>query len=198
MAACCPSATSASTPLLSSSVNAITNGGRTAGSRVLFPILAETIRETPDRLYRRLRTARSLWILPTTSHSSSSRSGGTGSSVAYPTKYQEAGWMLRVLAAGSIPAVINQASGVLWPSLRRVPHHHGADDPPASAALRRHAARPSHVRGVGLVVGVASVELIFYPVQAFLIARRRLWQPELDMPVVLVSGVLIALGALLR
>jgi hypothetical protein len=51
---------------------------------------------------------------------------------------------------------------------------------------------------VGFVVGVASVELLVYPVQAMLIARRKLWQPEVDLPVLALASVVIALGWLLR
>ncbi len=180
-------------------VNAIVNGGRTVGSRVLFPILAETIREAPERLYARLRTARSLWIVPTTVALVVLAVWGDWLiKLLYPIKYQEAGWMLRVLAAGSIPAVVNQASGVLWPSLgefRIITVLMVLQLPLLFAAmLLGHA-----MYGVvGFVVGVASVELLFYPVQALLIARRKLWQPELDVPVVLLSGVIIALGAFLR
>jgi O-antigen/teichoic acid export membrane protein len=180
-------------------VNAIVSGGRTVGSRVLFPILAETVRETPDRLYQRLRTARSLWIVPTAVVLVVLAIWGDWViHLLYPTKYQEAGWMLRVLAAGSIPAVINQASGVLWPSLgefRTITVLMVIQLPLLFAAmLLGHA-----MYGVvGFVVGLASVELIFYPVQSYLIARRKLWQPEIDVPVVLVSGAMIALGVFLR
>jgi O-antigen/teichoic acid export membrane protein len=171
-------------------VNAIVNGGRTVGSRVLFPILAETIREAPERLYGRLPTTVALVVLAVW--------GDWLIKLLYPIKYQEAGWMLRVLAAGSIPAVVNQASGVLWPSLgefRIITVLMVLQLPLLFAAmLLGHA-----MYGVvGFVVGVASVELLFYPVQALLIARRKLWQPELDVPVVLLSGVIIALGAFLR
>ena len=47
---------------------------------------------------------------------------------------------------------------------------------------------------LGFVVGVALVELIVYPFQAFLIHRRRLWQPKIDFALAAGSGALIALG----
>jgi hypothetical protein len=46
----------------------------------------------------------------------------------------------------------------------------------------------------GFVVGVAAVEALVYPIQAILVYRRRLWQPQLDLPVVAASGAVIALG----
>jgi hypothetical protein len=37
-----------------------------------------------------------------------------------------------------------------------------------------------------------------YPVQAVLIARRKLWQPEVDLPLLAASAVVVALGAFIR
>jgi hypothetical protein len=50
----------------------------------------------------------------------------------------------------------------------------------------------------GVIAGIALVELIVYPFQSILIARRKLWQPELELPVLVVSLGLVTLGIWLR
>jgi hypothetical protein len=46
----------------------------------------------------------------------------------------------------------------------------------------------------GFVVGVASVELVLLPVQAVLLARRKLWQPSLDVCVLSASAAIILMS----
>lgn len=180
-------------------VTAVVNVGRTVGSRVLFPVLAETVRHAPERLYGRLKTARMPWVLPTTAGLLALAIWGDGViGLLYPRDYQDAGWMLRLLAAGSVAAVVNQSTGVIWPALGefrtitvlmlvQVPVLFGG-------MLLGHA-----LYGLpGLVAAIAAVELVVYPFQAALIARRKLWQPELDLPVLAASALVVAAGALLR
>ncbi|HEY2899544.1 MAG TPA: oligosaccharide flippase family protein, partial [Polyangia bacterium] len=84
-------------------VSAVTGLGRALGSRVLFPILAETARQSRDKLYPRLRQGRALWILPTVAALLVLAIwGDVAIRLLYKADYQAAGWMLRVLAAGSI------------------------------------------------------------------------------------------------
>jgi hypothetical protein len=106
--------------------------------------------------------------------------------------------MLRILAAGTIPAVVNQATGVVWPALGEFRVITGlmiVQIPVLFAAmLLGH-----HFFGlIGFVAGVAVVELVIYPVQAVLAARWKLWQPELDLPVLLVSAAVACAAALIR
>jgi hypothetical protein len=102
--------------------------------------------------------------------------------------------MLRILAAGSIFAVINQSYTIVWLSLGefrtntylmmfQLPILFGA----MFAGYK--------IRGLsGFVVGVASVEMLICPVQAFLVSRHKLWAPRLDLPLIAGSAALIALG----
>lgn len=179
--------------------NAVVALGRTVGARVLFPLLAETVRDSPERLYRRLRTARAVWLLPTgAALVTLVMLGDWTVRLLYSRAYAEAGWMLRFLAAGSIAAVVNQASGIIWPALGefrtvtlllvvQVPVMFGC-------MLLGH-----HWYGLpGFVFGAAVVELLVYPLQAFLLARRKLWQPELDLPVLVVGAAALAVAVSLR
>jgi len=103
-----------------------------------------------------------------------------------------------VLAAGGVVGVLNHAGGVIWPTLgefRTI-----VVVMLAQIVLSLVAMFTGYVMGgtVGFVVGVATVELLVYPFQAILIARRKLWQPEVDLPVLAVGGAVVALGWLLR
>jgi len=117
----------------------------------------------------------------------------------YRADYWDAGWMMRILAAGGILATINQATGVVWPSLGEF----------KTITVLMMIQMPLLIAGmyiggtyfgvVGFVVGATFVELPMFPIQSFLARRRhRLWQPEVDLPVVAVCAALIALGAWLR
>jgi hypothetical protein len=51
----------------------------------------------------------------------------------------------------------------------------------------------------GLVVGAASVELLMWPLESLLVAKRhKLWQPEIDLPTLAISAVVVAIGTVLR
>jgi O-antigen/teichoic acid export membrane protein len=113
----------------------------------------------------------------------------------YPQEFHEAGWMLRILAAGSIAALLNQSSGVIWPSLGEFRMITLLMIVQISVLFPAMIAGHSLYGIVGFVGGVALVELLVYPVQAFLARRRDLWQPEVDIPVMFTCYSLIGLGA---
>lgn len=169
--------------------------GQTMGSKVLFPMLSETLREAPDRLAPRLRKVRLLWALPTAAVLILLALGGRiVIGIMYPPQYQGAGWMLQIIAAGSIAAVVNQSYTAVWLAMGefrtntllmfvQLPVLFGA----------MYAGQALHGI-VGFVTGVALVELLVSPVQAFLISRRKLWQPSLDLPLLACAASLVALG----
>ena len=169
--------------------------GKLVGSRVFFPMLSETLREDRSRLNARFRKMRTLWTLPICAALAGlALAGEPIVRWLYPPKYHDAGWILRVLAAGSIPAVLNQATGVIWPALgdfRMITWLMLAQIGLLFAALLGgHAlAGPP-----GLIAGVALVELAVYPLQAVLVRRRGLWHPGLDLPVLAAAGLLVGLG----
>jgi len=173
--------------------------GRTVGGRVLFPVLAETHRTTPERLYPRLLKARAAWVLPTALCSLLLAVwGDVLIRVLYRPEFHDAGWMLRIFAAGCVTAAINQSAGTLWPALgefRTITLLMILQVPVLLAAMfAGHALYGT----VGLVLGLCVPELVMLPVQSFLLARRKLWQPELDVPVLVISALVVALGAFMR
>lgn len=174
--------------------NAVVTVVRTIGSRVLFPVLSETIRDTPHLFKMRLHKIRWLWVLPTTVALLVLVAGGPWLvKLMYRRDYWEAGWMLRVLAAGSIMMVLNQSYGIVWPALgefRTITLLMMIQVPVLCVLMMCG----HHLNGiVGFVVGVALVELVIYPVHMILIGRRKLWQPWLDLPVMAVGAALVVI-----
>lgn len=179
-------------------VFAVLGVGRAVSGRVFFPVLSETIRDNPELFYKRLRRARLLWIVPTAMGLVLLYLGGEKLiRLIYKPDYYDAGWMLRILAAGSIVAVLNHAGGVIWPALGEF--RINVVIMATQIVLSLAAMFTGYALGgtVGFVVGVASVELLVYPVQAIMMARRKLWQPEIDLPVLAAGAVVILLGLFL-
>jgi len=169
--------------------------GQTLGRRVLFPMLSETLREDPDRLGPRLRKVRILWVVPTAAVLVTlAVAGQLVIRILYPPQFYAAGWMLRVLSAGAIFAILNQSNTMLWLALGEFRINtilNFVQIPVLLGAMFGGYA----LHGLpGFVVGVAAVEALVYPIQAVLVYRRRLWQPQLDLPVVAASAAMIALG----
>ncbi len=185
--------------LASQLVATLTAAGRTVGSRVLFPVLAETIRSSPEHLRRRLRSVRAFWVVPTASALVVlAVYGDRVIQFMYPAAFQDAGWMLRILAAGSIAAVLNQSMGIVLPArgeFRTITILMIAQVPVLFAGMLI-----GHwtYGVVGLVTGCATVELVMLPVYWAVMARRRLWQPGFELLVLGCGAVLIAGGVLLR
>ncbi|HEY5284533.1 MAG TPA: oligosaccharide flippase family protein [Polyangia bacterium] len=177
-------------------VQGVVGIGRAVSGRVLFPVLSETLRQRPELLYKRLRRARLLWIVPTVAGLLVLCLGGDWLiRLVYKPTYYDAGWMLRILAAGSIAAVINQSGGVIWPTLGEFRTIVVVMVAQIVLSLACMFIGFALYGTVGFVVGVASVELLVYPVQAMLIARRKLWQPEVDLPVLALAALVAVLGA---
>lgn len=180
-------------------VLAVLGVGRAVSGRVFFPVLTETVRNNPELLYKRLRRARLLWILPTAFGLLLLVLGGDKLiHLLYKSDYYEAGWMLRILAAGGMVGVLNHAGGVVWPTLGEF--RTNVFVMLVQIILSLAAMFTGYAVGgtVGFVTGVATVELLVYPFQSAIIARRKLWQPEVDLPVLAFAGVAVSLVWLLR
>jgi len=180
-------------------VLAVLGVGRAVSGRVFFPMLSETLRQSPELLYRRLRQARLAWIVPTALGLLVLCLGGNRLvHVIYKRDYYDAGWMLSVLAAGSVAGVVNQAGGAIWAPLGEFRTNVVVMLVQIAISLAAMLGGYAAAGTGGFVVGVACVELLVYPIQATLIARRRLWQPEVDLPVLALGGLAVGFGYLLR
>jgi len=155
------------------------------GGRVLFPSYSELNRERPERLYPVLRRAR--LVLNAANWAVSLIFiffGPLLIQFMYDARYKDAGWMLQILALGSLVTVLTSTySNVLLAQGKTyimtvmmviqtifqfvglfIGYHFGGN--------------------FGLVVGTALSGWATYPIQAILYARLSIWQPEVDLPIV--------------
>lgn len=166
------------------------------GGRVLFPAYSEVVRERPERLYAVVEKSRLIQTVPYWLVCVFFVYFGQGlMELLYDDRYKDSGWMLQILALGSLPgSLIMSYNGILW----------------AKGMVRTSIVLlviqlliqvPAVVIGsylggaTGLVLGIASVFWIMYPVHAFVYSRLSLWQPKLDLPFLGVS-FLIAFSVL--
>ena len=155
------------------------------GGRVLFPSFSELHRDRPERLYPVLRQARILlngincivaliFIF----------FGQLLISVMYDERYADAGWILQILALGSIVTVLASTySNVLL-----------AQGKSYAMTVIMFFQTGFQFTGLlvgyyvggnfGLVVGTVLASWATYPVQAILYSRLSIWQPEVDLPII--------------
>lgn len=164
-------------------------------SQVAFPVLAEVVRERPESVYQQLRRVR--WPLI-----------GMGLLPLFPLilfgdilirfllrpEFHDAGWMLQILSAGMLIGVVNSSYGNVLLAKGR------SFDITLMLAIQLVVVVAATMTGfhlygqVGFIVAFAGVEWIMYPVTAIVLARHRLWQPEVDLPVFALSIAAIAVA----
>jgi O-antigen/teichoic acid export membrane protein len=116
----------------------------------------------------------------------------------YRPEFSDAGWMVRIFAAGAVVTVINQSAGVLWPALGEFRVITALTIVQVLVMTAAMLIGHAWFGVVGFVVGTTVAEVVMLPIQSVLLARRKLWQPELDLPVLGVAAALIAVGAVAR
>jgi len=160
------------------------------GTRVLFPAIARMGGKSED-LRRGIYKARlSIVLASTAGLLVLIVLGRQIVGLLFDPRYAEAGWMLQVLAAGVVASVIcsTYASALLA----------RGDSLATMLLLATQVAFliAGTIAGfalagvVGFVVGVALVEWLNYPVTAWFLWRRGLWQPSIDIPVLAGAGAI--------
>lgn len=162
-------------------------------SRVLFPAYSEIVRERPDRLYAVIAKSRLLQIVPYwLTCAAFVYFGDHLMHFLYDERYRDSGWMLQLLALGSlVSSLAISYSGVLWAKgLVR--------QSTVLLALQLMIQIPALVFGAyaggakGLVLAVAASGWLIYPIYAIAFARIGLWQPKIDLPFIGLSIVIAA------
>lgn len=167
-------------------------------SKVLFPIYARLVKEGPESLRPRMRQARVtlLWaVLPF--FCVLIVWGQPLVDLLLDPRYRQAGWMLRIIAAGAIFATISRtcspvllAAGDSWRYMLVL----------VSRAIFLFAAMflgGWYFGTEGLIVGIASVSLLNYPVLAWAVSKHGGWMPGLDLLAVIGCALFTAVGTLL-
>jgi O-antigen/teichoic acid export membrane protein len=163
--------------------------------RVFFPTYSEVHRTTPGNLRKILYKARLTIILPSWSLAVLFIFWGTQvMGVLYDERYRGSGPMLEFLAAGSLV-------GCLWSSYSGALLAMGkaASNTILTAILVAFQISSIfvgfHFGGVtGIVMGVAAVNWIMYPVYAYMMYKIGLWHPKLDIILVAASVVIMVLA----
>jgi O-antigen/teichoic acid export membrane protein len=162
---------------------------KVVGGRVGFPALAEVARQRPRRLRPTLRSMRlalvataAAVLLPMVV------AGPSIIGVLYDPRYADAGWMLQLLAAGALVSAVSSSAGQALMAIGRA--RDIAILLGSQILFLAAAAAAGFALGGerGLVAGVAGAELLNYPLLWLCLRRHRLWQPEIDLPVLALAA----------
>ena len=162
---------------------------------VLFPVLSTVVRERPEDLPRVFRKVRVVLlavamgiILPLII------GGRLLVEFIYPPQYWDAGWMLQYLSTGAMVTAVCCSIGPLFFALGHT--YVNTVLMVTHLALLIAAGLIGHAVGgeKGFVIGIASVELLNYPVYAWFLSQRKLWQPERDFAAFGIALVALYVG----
>jgi O-antigen/teichoic acid export membrane protein len=158
------------------------------GSRVLFPAYAEILRDRPEKLMGRMEKSRVVQIIPYWLLSVFFACFGSNLiHILYDARYQDSGWMLRILALGSLPQSVTASYGpILWAKGLV-----GTSTVLLAAQLLIQFVLMvigSSIGGAtGLLAALALTQWLLYPVNAIVLFRLKLWQPKVDVWVLSLS-----------
>lgn len=165
------------------------------GSKVLFPSYSRLVREeNHDRLYKALRKTRILMVSATWFATLTLIL--LGSQIIdwlYDERYQDAVWMIQVLPLGSFV-------GVLALTYHNAYLAKGKSSYISFLLMYQLLIQVSviligyHLNGVhGIVMGLAVIGWLLYPANMITAIKLKIWQPEIDIPVIILAGIVTAL-----
>ena len=157
-------------------------------SKVLFPSYAELVRERPERLYQNLRKARLVLISLSVGCSMFMiLFGRLVIQILYDDRYANAGWILQILAVGLMAKVLSITYGDVLMATGKT--FLLAALVGCSIVIQLTSMLVGyHLGGFsGFVVGVACASWLIYCMDAIVYSRLKLWQPELDLVVVVLA-----------
>jgi O-antigen/teichoic acid export membrane protein len=164
------------------------------GHRVLFASYSELARDRPERLHPVLR--RSRIVLNGINLAACLFFIFLGKPLInflYDSRYADAGWMLQILAVGTMVTVLGytymdvlMAQGRTYFMTLMLGIQVGIQFATIFGGY--------YLGGeFGAIVGIAATGWFLYPIQAFIFARLKLWQPEVDLPVIGIASIMAAL-----
>ncbi len=164
------------------------------GARVLFPSYSELVRDRPERLYPVLKKSRLvLHALTAGTCILFVLFGKPLIGIMYDHRYADAGWILQLLALGVMVTtpgstytnvLLAQGKTAILTALMAI-----------QTAIQFAALFLGYRLGgdFGVIVGIAATGWLLYPFQAICYARLRLWQPEVDLPLIALATGLATL-----
>ncbi len=178
--------------MLASMVN---QGIMQLGHKVFFPSYSKLVRDNPSQLYGVLRQARAAMIaLNACAVAVFLAFGRIFIPLLFGENFTDAGWMLQIIAIGTMVGVLSvtydhvliakgqtQAVAVLFAVQFLL----------QSTGLILGAQLYGEL---GIVLGMATAGWLIYPFKAFWMSKQKLWQPEIDVPAI-VLAICVALFA---
>ena len=169
------------------------------GVGVLFPVLAEAYRRDEASLRRELFRLRALLLAPILAACVLfTIAGDRIVAVLYDPRYQQAGWILRVLSAGQVAVVVGMSSTFALYAVGDSFSTMCLEGARAALLVVGMVVGGSLFGKEGLIIGIASVGPLLYPFWIIALRRRGLWQPSLDLAALLAASIAIAAGLFLR
>lgn len=138
------------------------------------------------RLYLLLITLPLVWVLVI--------GGQFVIDILYDSRYTSAGWMLQILAVGTIGSIITVTTAN---ALLAFGDSYGfmLFQVTRGGLLLVCMTLGSHYFGiVGLISGIAASKFLCYPILALLVKKHQVWWPSLDVVAILSSALAIGLG----
>ncbi|MBM3288881.1 MAG: hypothetical protein FJY92_01895 [Candidatus Hydrogenedentes bacterium] len=183
---------------------ALANGVYTIASRVLFPVYARVAEDAPGSLRAQtLRMRGALIALTVPPACVLAIWGREIVQLLYRRpEYYDAGWMLQIVAVGTVGAVVTSTIGPVL--LARGDSYRFMIVQVSRATIMCVTMIACGAIGgwtgiekgtqIGLIVGVALPEYIVYPVLVWAVRPYGVWLPKLDFAAVAAAGVVIAIG----
>lgn len=171
----------------------LTNVFQHVAGKAFFPSYAELARADDwPRLYGVIRKSRIVQISSSWGFAVALVVGGEALiGLLYDPRYADAGWIMQLLALGSLLGVLESSYGGVLLAIGK--------PKVISLLLIFQTAVQLILMGTGyllggskgFIVGAALWPWFFYPINAVVFARLRLWQPEVDLPVLLLSAAVL-------
>ena len=168
------------------------------GFRVLLPSYSK-LSADPVRMYALVRKTRIILISLTWIASLLFMAFGREIVSIFGSEYQDAGWMLETLAAGSLVGIL----GITYENVL-IAQGRSFDNAVLLGVqmilqlagifiglrLSQMGDHPFSGSG-GVVIGIAAAQWVNYPFKAVWLARLKLWQPEVDLIAILMATIIV-------
>lgn len=164
-------------------------------NRVLFPAYSEVVREQPERLRAVAARSRLYLIVPGWLIALFFVLWGDDfMSILYDQRYAESGRMLQLLAMGSMVGVIGSSyNGLLW-AKGMVRASTGVLAVQIVFQILGIFVGHHFLGELGVILGLAIVSWLLYPVNAYVHAKIGLWEPKLDLPFIALSILVVVMN----
>lgn len=160
-------------------------------SRVLYPSYAELVRERPERLRPVLKRARLVlngvnWVVSLVFIFF----GKTLIGIMYDARYADAGWILQILSVGALVSLLGGTYGNVLLAQGKTFLMSVLMGVQVVVQLTCMAVGYWLGGEQGLIAGLSAMGWFLYPFQAVVYHRLKVWQPEVDLPLLGLATVI--------